>query len=223
MFKVDFLGGQVLEWRKTDSGAEYRKVGDYHPRIYVEARDTELQDIRLEMTPSSKIVSTSFEEWETGLADNSEKRVLRLDLKTVEDVRDVAYRIQKEYPRYDLRFYNVDLSPQFRYCLENNVSPVPEEELTSIELDLSEEALAESRISDLKCEGKSLGKSAEETLKTLRLRLQEVDPDVLILSNGGLVPLLVDTADDLGVDLTLGGCQVTSNSQGKTRSKATVE
>ncbi|MFB6145487.1 MAG: type B DNA-directed DNA polymerase [Candidatus Nanohaloarchaea archaeon] len=204
MFKVDFLGGQVLEWQKNGSGAEYRKVKDYHPTIYVEAGETELQDIRLEMTPSSKIVSTSFESWKTSLSDNSGKRVLRLDIETVDDVRDVAYRIQKEYPRYDLRFYNVDMSPQFRYCLENQKEPVPERELNSLELHLSEESFADQDITELKFEGKSLGKTAEETLETLQSRLEEVDPDVLILSNGGLVPLLVDTADDLGVDLTLG-------------------
>jgi DNA polymerase I len=102
----------------------------------------------------------------------------------------------------DLRLYNVDFSREFRYCLETETSPVPEGELSTLEIDVPVTAMGgdppgitEAIVDDQQVQGDPLS-----VLDTILDRITHADPDVLVLSSAEIIPQLFRTAtrNDVG-------------------------
>jgi DNA polymerase I len=199
-FKSEFEGGVVHEWSLTDSGATERVVTDYTPTMYVEGADDALTTIADALARDPKVARTRWERWFTGLASRDRTRVLRIDLERMDEVRTLAREIRRlhEFERLSpgaLRLYNVDLSPQFRYCLEIGRDPTPPREPRCLSLHLPERSLVEGDITALTVDGDCVGATAAAVLEALGDRLRTDDPDVLVVTTGEVVPALFRAAD----------------------------
>ncbi|WP_435359245.1 type B DNA-directed DNA polymerase [Haloarchaeobius sp. DFWS5] len=213
MFTVDFLDDRVVEWHRTADGVDAVEVEDYHPTIYVAGPAEARADLEAALAADPKVVETVRvpNTWHLDLHADEPSPVLRIDCARVDEVRTLAREIRHHHERGSyapgtLRLYNVDFAPQFRYCLETGTSPVTpaEHELRTLRLAIDDQSLAHGDLAALRIEDEPAGGTDTAALRTLARRLDRVDPDVLLVSHGDLVPALYDAATDCGVDLDLG-------------------
>ncbi|MFB6294398.1 MAG: type B DNA-directed DNA polymerase, partial [Candidatus Nanohaloarchaea archaeon] len=199
-FKVDHLNGTTITWSTTAEGASYRQHPGYHPTFYVAAGDRQdLIDLRPRVAQQEAVVATEIEEWRTRWRNTGEP-VLRVDTATVDDIRDTAYTVRHRMDPHQFELFNVDLQPQHRFCLDTGTAPTLDREPRTLRVDLPRDALSDGDISNLAIDGESIGGTATDILETLNHELKRADPDILVLSNATLVPLLYDTANDAGID-----------------------
>jgi DNA polymerase I len=146
--------------------------------------------------------------------------VLRVAVDRVDAVRDVASFVEGCGPpgRSPFRAFDVDFAPEFRFCLDRDRSPTPGRDPTVLQLGLPRPAAAGGDLSALTVGAGTTGPAAITSgdgarapagatavgaLETLRDRLAAVDPDVLAVERGAVVPLVAAAADEHGVDLGL--------------------
>ncbi|MEF8825367.1 MAG: type B DNA-directed DNA polymerase, partial [Halapricum sp.] len=107
--------------------------------------------------------------------------------------------------------------PEFRYCLDRNVSPMPARPPTVLSLGLSRRAAADEELSALQIapevvapsrtdtsmdpEVESAGSTSRATLMTLRYRLVDEAPDVIMVERGDIIPLVAEAARKYGIDI----------------------
>ena len=213
-YTFEFEDGDVRAWSLTESGAEPTLVTDYTPSIFVSGPDDALATLRARLESDPKVVETGVERWATDLhaahvGDRS--RLLRVDCERVGEVRTLAREIRGVHEREShapgtFRLFDVDLEPGFRYCLDRGIDPTPTRELRTLRLELEEPALADGDVSALRLEGEPVlddgghrgaDDGARAVLEAISDRLERVDPDVLVVSHGDLIPLLEGRASAL--------------------------
>lgn len=207
-YKIDFVDGTVLRWEATPDGIECVRDPDYHPVIYVDVRDgnqSKLETLQATLAADPKVVNTAWDRWYTSLRKTERSAVLRVEVDRSDDIRSLTREIrtlheQGTYAPGTFELYNTDFSPQFRYCLENEIVPIAERDLTTLPIAISEKGLADRDFGQLRLADGSVTGDDKAVLETIRHRLDRHDPDILILSHGELVPLLHDRAAELGVD-----------------------
>jgi len=207
-YTFDVLDEGVRRWSLTPDGVDCEVDTDYAPTVYAGVRDGNrdtLDWLRTVLEADPKVVSTGWERWFTDLRASERERVLRVDLERVDEVRTLVREVRTlhEADRYapgTIELYNTDFSPQFRYCLETGIDPTPSAPLRTLHLDLSEKGLADRDLSQLRLAGERLPGDDRAVLEAVAERLDAVDPDVLVVSLAGLVPLLSDRAAALGLD-----------------------
>ncbi|MDY6818579.1 MAG: type B DNA-directed DNA polymerase [Halobacteriales archaeon] len=207
-FKIDIDETGVTEWHATETGLDRRHRPDYTPTVYIGTRDdtSDLAALEARLTDDPKVVATTRERWYTDLRRRERESVLRIDLDRPSDPRTLAREIRTiherdhDRPPGNYRLYNVDLAPQFRYCLETETDPTPDRPLTTLSLAIPERAIAEGDVTALTVEGDTLGTDSDTVLRTLGRRVRRIDPDVLVVSTGDIIPLLADRADACGID-----------------------
>ncbi|MFB6136779.1 MAG: hypothetical protein ABEJ42_00360, partial [Halobacteriaceae archaeon] len=123
-FTVDHRADDVLAWTATAGGATAERVTDYAPTIAVEAADGPLAEVESFLASHPRVVATRVESWRPGFRADPES-VVRADLAHVDDVRRVAWAVRDRGPPGAFRCHDVDLLPEFRFCLERGHSPVP--------------------------------------------------------------------------------------------------
>ena len=197
--------GSVREWHATAAGVEQRRRQGYRPALFVAGPASARARIERTLTTDPKVADTTTERWFLGVGDRERSPVLRVACERVDEVRTVAGEVRGIYERErsppgTLEFYNVDLAPQFRYCVETDTAPVPARELDVLELSLPEPALVDGDVTGLAADGTMLGETAREALRGLAARLDERDPDVLLCSTAGVIPLCHRRAGELGLD-----------------------
>jgi DNA polymerase I len=220
-FKIDVFDDEVVEWHRTpDGGLRTERTTDYRPRMYVSAPEDPLADLRAALDADPKVARTTVEEWYTRLdtdarsgsssrtqSDDASGResVLRVDLARPSEVTTLAREIRRLHERGayapgTFRLYNVDFSPQFRYCVETDADPtIPDAvSLSTLELRIGRKRLADGDLSKLEIDGESLRAAPEVLLEILDNRLAEADPDVLVVNHGGLIPFLYEKAEEYG-------------------------
>ena len=201
LLTCEFDDGTVREWHATADGVEQRTNDDYTPRCYVDGPTDALETLRASLRTDPKVTDTSTEEWYTALAAETRTSVLRLDLERATEVRTLAREIrsrheQTQFAPGTFRLYNVDLAPQFRYCVETGTEPVPGRELDVLELAVPETALRDGDITALTVDGDSLGDEPVGVLEELHHRLAERDPDVLCCSTAQVIPFCYQQASE---------------------------
>jgi DNA polymerase I len=205
LLTVEFRADAVVEWHATSNGVETRRATSYHPTVYVGGPDDALATLDARLASDPKVVATGVEWWYTSLAADTRDRVLRVDLERTDDARTFAHEVRSYHePALTqpgrLRLYNVDLSPQFRYCLETDTEPVPTRTLRTLRVTLPEQHLADGAVDELRIAGDPVAGDAATTLRVLAQRLRTTDPDVLVVSSAELVPLLTEAAADHGLE-----------------------
>ena len=208
VFAVDIGDETVDVWHRDGDDAVVEHDESYHPSIFAAADGKPLDWLGDALASDPKVAGMELVDRRTSLRDDG-STVLRLDLHRPSEVTTLAREIRtvhelEEWAPGTFRVFNVDLSPKFRYCLETGTDPTPAERLRSVSLSLSDPALADEDVGALRCDGELAGETARMALEAVADTLADVDPDVLVLSNADLVPLLHDRAGELGVDLNLG-------------------
>lgn len=113
-------------------------------------------------------------------------------------VRRIAQRVHQFNDPAKYTCYNVDLTPQFRYCLETETPASPDESVRALRtLTLSSPAHKTGReaLTHLTIDGDAAGKTLAATVTAVARAVRERDPDVIIVSTAELIPLLFDAAD----------------------------
>lgn len=202
-YTVDFEDDDAIAWSATTDGVTRHRDSDYTPTIYVAAPD--VSEARGHLRSHPAVVGTGIEEWCRRLRTDPEP-VCRVDVASINAVREVADAVSRWGKPGEYTCYNVDLSPEFRYCLESGMTPVPESrELTTLSLSLPEVALAEADLSALRIDGAPVEGTAVDAIEAVRVALAERDPDVLVLSTADLVPTFHAVAEQEGrPDIFLG-------------------
>ncbi|GCF13223.1 DNA polymerase I [Haloarcula mannanilytica] len=164
-----------------------------------------LDALRDRLRSDPKVTSTRYEEWFTSLSSETKSTVLRVGLERATEVRTLAHEIRRLYEIEQFhpgafRLFNVDLAPQFRYCVETGTSPVPERDLRVLDLAIPETALRDQDVTALTVDGDRLGDSPEAVLTALDRRVQTADPDVLRCSTARIIPFCHEQANELGID-----------------------
>jgi DNA polymerase I len=209
-FKFEFDDGVVRTWTATpDGGARCERIEDYRPTIYVRPPGGQLDPLAARLADDPKVAATGVESHFLELDARERRRVLRVDVERLGDVAPLAREVKHTHERAlaapgTVRLYNVDLAPQFRYCLETRTNPVPSRELSRLSFDLPEDALAEGDVTALAVGDEPVADDPVAALRTVDRRVARADPDVLEVSAAAVVPLLFEAAERHGVDLALG-------------------
>ncbi len=203
MFKIDFINGKTISWDKENGKAIAERHPDYYPRFYLEGDISKLQKSRPWMTEQRGVKATCFEEWRPTLS-KSVKKVLRIDCTSEDKLKEVAGRLKKKFGRSAFWFYNVGFSPQFRFCIQNNICPLPEESLEKVDLELERRHLANNRIEELELNREKIGSSEIEVLENLKAYWMANDPDLIIASRGQMLKLLRNKFDEYNIEFSLG-------------------
>jgi DNA polymerase I len=233
-FAIDFLGdGAPLAWSLTGTvdnpGRTVTRDANYRPALYavtatgmetnvpnVEQCVDDLLDLRADLDKHPAVSELCIERWRPGFRF-AEQPVLRIEVDRIEAVREVARLVEQRGPpgRVPYRAFNVDFSPEFRYCLDRNVSPMPARPPTVLSLGLSRRATADEDLSALQIAPEAVapsrtdtsmepaGSTARAALMTLRDRLVDEDPDVLMVERGDIIPIVAEAAREYGIDIGL--------------------
>lgn len=199
-FKIDYLEDGVYEWTITSTGVSYERNTEYTPTIYASAATqdelAELADV-LWTHPQVERLSTATRRigWR-----HSHEEVLQLNLSNLAAVTDLAHEIRGWERPGKYKLYNVDFSREFRYCLENDIVPVPEQTATTCEITLPSKQLNDCEISGLVINDEQVTGTDREILDELYTQLSTLDPDILILGSSDLVPLLYEKATGVEFD-----------------------
>jgi DNA polymerase I len=203
LLTCEFRADGVREWHATSDGVERRLNTDYEPALMVSG--DHLDALRDWLRSDPKVTGTRYDEWFTSLGSEAKSTVLRVGLERVTEVRTLAHEIRRLYEIEQFhpgafRLFNVDLAPQFRYCVETGTSPVPERDLRVLDLSIPETALRDQDVTALTVDGTPLGDSPAAVLKALDERVRTADPDVLRCSTARIIPFCHDQATDQGLD-----------------------
>lgn len=196
-YKFDYRDGDVLEWSLTSDGATATRVREYTPTIYVSTDSAEkLGRAKEHLRQLPPVEQVRTERWRIGFRHDPEP-VLRVDIDRIDAVTEVASIVAGWDQPGTYRFYNVDFTREFRFCLETDRIPRPNRKLRTVEFEAPQEQLATGRLRELTVDGVTVeGETA--ILETVRERLAKVDPDVLILPSSRLIPTLYDLANHCG-------------------------
>ena len=206
-YKIDFLDGEVVEWSLTEEGVVGERVLDYTPTFYVgvgrDGGESSLGDAREVVEQFPTVVQTAVEQWRPGFRHSPES-VLRVDVMDIDAVSRMARWIHEWGDPGEYRCYNVDFSPEFRYCLEQGCSPTPAREVSTLAIDGPAHGFEETEVPPLSVDGEQVGRSPDVALPRIEERVARADPDVLVVESAQLLAELHDLADRLGYDLHLG-------------------
>ncbi|MFC7116542.1 type B DNA-directed DNA polymerase [Natronoarchaeum sp. GCM10025703] len=208
-FTIDFLDdGRVLEWAATADGAVATECDSYTPRFYVAPRSpdaagdiTRLQPV-YERHPD--VVSTEVLDRRPGFRRDDEA-VLAVDVDHIDRVTSLARQARQlsTSPVGDLACFNVDLSREFRYCLENGLDPTPAADLSTLRLGVPMTETGGDTYTELSVGGESVVGPPEDILTAVQAALDIHDPDILICSTSEIIPTLSEMATDANEGFSL--------------------
>ena len=73
--------------------------------------------------------------------------------------------------------------------MENNVEPVPKEELTSMEIKVPRTKLSKKELTKIKINEQKNTETEKKNLINLKQELKQQNPDILVINNSQLIPL----------------------------------
>ena len=204
-FKIEFGADGTPTCWATDGEAVVARTDDgYRPSLYAAARADRtryldwLADV---LADDPKVAGVETERRFRDLQSDDRSPLLRIDAERVGEIRQLAREIrQREHAEHapgTVSLYDVDLDPQFRYCLDTGREPVADRDLRTLSLSVPDPALAEGDVTALAVDGEPAGDTQTAVRDCVEGRLAERDPDVLVCSSAEIVPLL----DGVGVDL----------------------
>ena len=203
-FAFDYVDDAVLRWSKTADGVEYERDESYRPSFFVSTQSASLEDLQeyLRMWPT--IASYRVVEWRRGFRHDPEE-ILQIDAKSLDALRDLAREIRGWATPGEYRLYNVDFSREFRYCLENDIDPTPSGKLSTIELAVEPQRLANDDLGVVWIDDQEFTGTERFNLECVRDAVRRLDPDILIVNSSDLLPTMYEVADRYDIaDFQLG-------------------
>ena len=203
-FTIDFLDdGRVLEWELTANGATYTEQTAYTPRFYVapQRADAEITELQQCYEKHPDVVATHIVERRPGFRQSAQP-VLAVDVAHIEDISRLADQARQLFsqPIGDLACFNVDLSREFRYCLETGSDPTPTRALSTLELSVPLPETGNDVFSEVTIDGETVSGRPAEIIQAVSDRIGDSDPDVLVCSTSEIIPTLYEMANAAGLD-----------------------
>jgi len=199
VYAVDFSEPErAVEWSLTDSGAEAETV-EYQPRFLVAATEgNDLARIEGAVAAHPAVTAVTRERHRPGWR-HEPTETLAVEVTEPSKIRTLASTVAQVGRPGAFRCFNVDLSPQFRYCLETDTDPTPARRPKVLRLSTPPPTFADGLESVTLTPPDGDERTVEGAPSTVARRVEsvvdETDPDVLQLSSGELVPTLFDAAD----------------------------
>jgi len=200
VYCIDFPEpGLAAEWSLTSSGAE-RQTLPYRPQFYVAATEgAELGSIESSLRAHPDVTQVSRERHRPGWRHDAVE-MLCVEVMDPDTITRLASTVAQVGRPGTYRCFNVDLSPEFRYCLETDTDPLPQRELSVFGLSVDPTALT----GDLDTVTITHPCGTEQTITgepaTVAQRVEayvtEHDPDILRVSTADLIPALFDAVGD---------------------------
>jgi len=200
VYCVDFPEpGLAVEWSLTESGAE-REVIPYRPQFYVAATSgNSLGEIEDSLRAHPDVTSVDRDHHRPGWRHETVE-MLAVEVQELSTIRRLATTVAQVGRPGAYRCFNVDLSREFRYCVETGTDPVPQREVDVLELAAPATALT----STLETVTVTTSDGADHVLEgapaTVARRVEayiiDHDPDILRVSAAGLVPALFEAVGD---------------------------
>jgi DNA polymerase elongation subunit (family B) len=162
--------GEIAVWIITITGERIRLTDRFQPKIYVSAKQDELEPLISRLHNSQIIASWSFAYKYAHPTDTNKSRVLELTLKDCRKTRTLTRRILKigDYLRYEI--HNCDLKGDREYFFSHDIFPLAlveiKNEKAGLEYTLldsvtsTDYAVPEMRVMKLKVEIAKKGKIA---------------------------------------------------------------
>ncbi len=216
---VDFRSsGDVVHWALTDDGVSRTVHEGYTPTLFAGDAVRDLYGRRGGPTPTPPPhdgLSESLTELRAFLAGQDAvadtqceshrqtfrtdpRPLLRIDATSVDSVRRIAQRVQQFNGPAEYTCYNVDLTRQFRYCLETSTPASPDDSVRSLRtltLSVPPHKSGHAALPHLTIDGDAAGPTPAAAVTAVARAVRVRDPDVIIVSTAELIPLLFDTAD----------------------------
>ncbi|WP_458209718.1 hypothetical protein [Haladaptatus sp. NG-SE-30] len=147
VYKIDYVDDDVLRWSVTETGVECKVDESYTPTIYVSVHDDgDFSTARAVLRDHPAVARVATVDEHVSFRHDPEQ-VLRVDVVDLNAVNSVARLVSKWGSPGEYRCYNVDFSREFRYCLEEGIDPLPNHELSQMQIAVSETQLASERVS----------------------------------------------------------------------------
>lgn len=200
MFKTDFIDGQVIEWSRKGGKTVDKRIDNYKHRFYIGGSKEQLIDSRAWINSISEVEATCFKKWKPDLS-SSKQDVLRVDILPEFKTSKTARKIIREYGRTRFRYYNVGISPQFQYCIQKNLNPVPDEELEKIEIQASRRQIGNEDLSEIRINGEEIKLENKKDWKKFYTKYNLLDPDIIIVNRGKLLRILEKRLQELDESL----------------------
>jgi len=205
-FKIDVRGdGTPVRWVTDGDGVAATPDDDYEPALFAAARGDRtryLDWLADELAADPRVTAVEDERRFRGLGADERSPVLRVSVRRLGEVRQVARGIRRReraaHAPGTIPLYDVDLDPQFRYCLDTGTDPTPARPLRTLSLSLPPHALAADDLTELTVDGAAAGGDVETACRRVERLLAERDPDVLVVSAAGVVASLVEAGVTLG-------------------------
>ena len=216
---VDFRPpGDVVRWALTDDGVTRTVDEGYTPTLFVgdAARDLygrrggptptppardglsdSLTELQAFLTGQDAIVDMGGESHRQTFRTDP-RPLLRVDAASVDTVRRIAQRVQQFNGQAEYTCYNVDLTRQFRYCLETGTPANPDQSVRSLRtltLSIPPHKSGVSALSHLTIDGDAARPTPQAAVTAVDRAVRERDPDVIIVSTAELIPLLFEAAE----------------------------
>jgi len=199
VYCIDFPEpGLAAEWSLTETGAE-RQTVPYRPRFYVAATEgAQLSSIESSLQAHPD-VTRSRERHRPGWRYDAVE-MLCVEVLEPDTITRLASTVAQVGRPGTYRCFNVDLSPEFRYCLETETDPVPSRELTVFGLSVDPTAVTGGldSVTITLPDGTSQTITGEPATVVQRVEayVTEHDPDILRVSTADLIPALFDAVGD---------------------------
>ncbi|MEF8827817.1 MAG: type B DNA-directed DNA polymerase [Halolamina sp.] len=200
VYTVEFTGPETaVEWSLTETGAEAKPV-TYRPRFYVAATaGNSVSRIEAAIAAHPAVTQVTHERHRPGWRYDATE-MLAIEVTEPSMITTLASTVAQVGRPGAFRCFNVDMSPQFRYCLETDTDPTPSRSPTVLSLSTPATTFATGLESVTVTPPSGDDRTVEGEPATVARRVEAVvegaDPDVLQVSTGELVPTLFDAVGD---------------------------
>jgi DNA polymerase I len=209
-FKFEFDDdGTVTVWSTTGREAERSRDTTYRPRMYVAPSDApdapSLDECADDLRRLARVDAVTTVERRPGWRAEP-RSVLAVDLAgPPRAATRVARQVHTWGTPGTYRCFDVDHSPQFRYCLETGTDPTPPPSLSTLSLGVDDLDVATPPVESITVDGTTYTGGPTAILGHVSEAVEERDPDVLVVDTAELVPVLFGMAETAGYpDFRLG-------------------
>ncbi|GAB7009508.1 type B DNA-directed DNA polymerase [Halorubrum trueperi] len=218
-FTFDYTDEGVKRWLLTEDGVEATTDESYTPTMYVGDQVGDLYGrnggVRPqpsdrppgELPPALRDLRDFFASQdaieELGVTTRKQtfrsdpRSVLRIEMRSLSDVRRVARRVHQFGDPGQYSCYNVDLTRELRYCLETGIDPTPNDNrsLRTLTLSIPRHETGVETLRGLELDGEDVADTIPDVVDGVQHRVEEREPDVLITNTAAIVPLLFEAAE----------------------------